>query len=64
MLSLLTVRNGSQHVREVANIALEVRESLNNFVVPHDKDAHVQMRIGIHTSVTFHKFHLALSDVN
>uniref|UniRef100_A0A9J2PT80 guanylate cyclase n=3 Tax=Ascaris TaxID=6251 RepID=A0A9J2PT80_ASCLU len=48
-VSGLPYRNGNNHGREIANMALVLIEKLKQFRVPHLPDERVDIRIGIHT---------------
>lgn len=49
VVSGLPIRNGNKHVREISDMALDIRESVNNFVIGHLSNRPLQIRIGIHT---------------
>ena len=41
--------NGSEHARQIALMSLELMSSMANFVVPHDENEEVNLRVGIHS---------------
>lgn len=45
----LPVRNGNQHAREVARMALTLREALEKFEIKHMPNTRLQLKIGIHS---------------
>ncbi|KAK8784454.1 hypothetical protein V5799_009181 [Amblyomma americanum] len=45
----LPIRNGNEHVREIARIALMLREQLKTFKIRHLPKRKLQLRIGIHS---------------
>lgn len=47
IVSGLPERNGNQHVREIANVALDILENVLTFRIPHKPDRQLQLRIGI-----------------
>ncbi|XP_055899776.1 atrial natriuretic peptide receptor 2-like isoform X2 [Biomphalaria glabrata] len=49
LASGLPTRNGAQHIKEIANVALELLASTVNFTIPHLPDRKLKIRIGIHT---------------
>ena len=42
-------RNGDRHVAEIANMALSIREAVENFRIRHMPERPMQVRIGLHT---------------
>ncbi|KAL4231586.1 hypothetical protein ACF0H5_009166 [Mactra antiquata] len=42
-------RNGGQHVTEIAQLSLELRDALNKIMVPHRKNETIRLRIGFNT---------------
>ncbi|XP_064642321.1 uncharacterized protein LOC135496765 [Lineus longissimus] len=42
-------RNGDQHVFEIANLALDLMDSMRNFRIPHLREEVLQLRVGINT---------------
>ncbi|KAJ8021419.1 Atrial natriuretic peptide receptor 1 [Holothuria leucospilota] len=42
-------RNGDKHAGEVATLALDLMDHLRNFIVPHQEDQTLQLRVGLHT---------------
>ncbi|KAI0222784.1 Atrial natriuretic peptide receptor 1, partial [Lamellibrachia satsuma] len=49
VVSGLPVRNGSQHAREIARMALKLLDSLSRFKVRHSPDTTLRLRCGIHS---------------
>lgn len=49
IVSGLPVRNGNEHAREIARMALDIRAAFKVFQVRHDSDSKVMIRIGIHS---------------
>jgi class 3 adenylate cyclase len=47
----LPARNGSQHVREIAEMSLSLMDVLNNFKIRHLPDYCMKIRIGIHSGI-------------
>lgn len=45
----LPLRNEGNHVLEISRAALELREKLANFRIPHRPDRRLEMRVGIHS---------------
>ncbi|XP_054160518.1 atrial natriuretic peptide receptor 1-like isoform X2 [Oppia nitens] len=45
----LPIRNGSEHVREIARLALDLRRATNAFKIKHLPKRKLQLRIGFHT---------------
>lgn len=45
----LPQRNEGKHVLEIANAALELRDRLRRFRVPHKPEHNLEMRVGIHS---------------
>ena len=43
-----------EHAAEIANLALELRSSLADFVIPHLPNEWIQLRIGLHTGKLHH----------
>ena len=48
VVSGLPRRNGDRHSAEIANMALDLLNEMERFVVKHDPDLHLQLRSGIH----------------
>ena len=51
----LPEKNGNQHVKEIAGVALDILEKVLTFKIPHKPDRQLQLRIGnfqedVHTS--------------
>ncbi|CAG2237565.1 ANPRB [Mytilus edulis] len=49
LASGLPKRNGSRHIREIADCALNILESITTFYIPHQQNQTVRIRIGIHS---------------
>ena len=49
VVSGLPIKNGDNHAREIASMALEMLESIKTFTIGHDPTQTLQLRIGIHT---------------
>lgn len=49
VVSGLPERNGDDHAREIALMALAIRDSVSNFKIKHRPDALLKVRIGIHS---------------
>ncbi|XP_046584899.1 LOW QUALITY PROTEIN: atrial natriuretic peptide receptor 1-like [Haliotis rubra] len=49
VVSGLPDRNGNRHVSEIANMALDLLQSIGNFKVAHCPDYQMKLRIGLHT---------------
>lgn len=45
----LPVRNGNDHAKEIARLALKLLTSLTNFRIKHKPDKKLKIRIGIHS---------------
>lgn len=45
----LPQRNGNQHAKEVARMAIEFLKSMSTFIIPHRPDRELKLRIGIHS---------------
>ena len=50
-VSGLPVRNGIFHSREIADMALELQNTVPSFVIPHFPKEKLLLRIGIHTGM-------------
>ena len=46
IVSGLPEKNGNQHVKEIAGVALDILESVLTFKIPHKPDRQLQLRIG------------------
>lgn len=56
VVSGLPVRNGISHAREIARMALALREAVLKFTIRHRPDEQLKLRIGMHTgqwSITY-----------
>ncbi|XP_014677205.1 PREDICTED: guanylate cyclase 2G-like [Priapulus caudatus] len=49
VVSGLPIRNGDQHAAEVCTMALELREQVRAFQIPHLDETAIELRIGIHS---------------
>ncbi|XP_059175797.1 atrial natriuretic peptide receptor 1-like [Physella acuta] len=49
VVSGLPIRNGNNHVLNIARLALELLNVVANFVVPHKPEHKLQLRIGLHS---------------
>ncbi|VDM34770.1 unnamed protein product [Hydatigera taeniaeformis] len=47
----LPQRNGNQHAKEVARMAIEFLKSMSTFIIPHRPDRELKLRIGIHSGM-------------
>ena len=45
----LPVRNGSNHSREIARMALKMVEAVKTFPIKHKPETDLQLRVGVHT---------------
>jgi class 3 adenylate cyclase len=45
----LPVRNGNNHVKEIANLSLELVESMSDFMIPHLRQERPELRVGLNT---------------
>lgn len=52
----LPIRNGDNHAKEVASMALELLDSVKSFEIRHRPAETLQLRIGIHTGKLFADF--------
>lgn len=48
----LPIRNGNDHVREIARMAICLREQLKTFKIRHLPKRKLQLRIGIHSGTS------------
>ena len=53
VVSGLPKRNGDLHAREIASMALEMLESVKTFKIRHRPEQILQLRIGVHTGMSF-----------
>ncbi|WAR31511.1 ANPRA-like protein [Mya arenaria] len=49
VVSGLPEQNGTEHVRQIARLALSILKSVRNFVIRHRPDTPLRVRIGIHS---------------
>ena len=49
VVSGLPIRNGNQHAREIARMALALLEAVHNFKIHHRPNDRLKLRIGLHT---------------
>lgn len=49
VVSGLPIRNGNQHAREIARLALALLEAVHNFKIHHRPNDRLKLRIGLHT---------------
>ena len=49
IVSGLPERNGTEHVRQIARLALCIMQGVRSFVIRHQPDSSLRVRIGIHT---------------
>lgn len=49
VVSGLPERNGDNHAKEIALMALAILEAVQMFTIQHKPDAQLKVRIGIHT---------------
>ncbi|PIC26259.1 hypothetical protein B9Z55_018884 [Caenorhabditis nigoni] len=49
VVSGLPRRNGTEHVNNIANMSLELMDSLQSYKIPHLPQEKVQIRIGMHS---------------
>jgi atrial natriuretic peptide receptor A len=49
VVSGLPQRNGDDHAREIALMALAVLGAVNSFTIKHKPEAQLRIRIGIHS---------------
>lgn len=45
----LPTRNGTNHIKEIADMALAIREAVGSFEIVHMPDKILRVRIGIHS---------------
>ena len=49
VVSGLPLRNGRAHAKEIAFMALHLRNAVKTFVIHHKRNKQLQIRIGIHS---------------
>ena len=47
------VSNGKEHAPEIAKMALEMRDKVQQYTIPHMPNTNLKMRIGIHSGLLF-----------
>ena len=59
VVSGLPERNGVKHASEIANMSLNLLESMSHFTVPHLPDTMLKLRIGLHsgTNAVYYLLH-------
>lgn len=53
VVSGLPERNGDNHAKEIALMALAILDAVQMFTIQHKPDAQLKVRIGIHTGTRF-----------
>lgn len=56
VVSGLPMRNGNNHAREIAKLALALLDNVRKFVIPHRPTDQLKLRIGIHSGKCFSCF--------
>ena len=51
VVSGLPVRNGTEHVRQIARMSLRILSQVQQFTVRHMPETRLQARIGIHSGI-------------
>ena len=49
VVSGLPVRNGNEHVRQIARMSIRILEQVQQFTIRHQPDTPLRARIGIHS---------------
>ena len=49
VVSGLPIRNGRQHAREISAMALDILGAVRTFVIRHNRDEKLLVRIGLHS---------------
>jgi len=62
VVSGLPVRNGTQHAREIARMAIRLLNDVRSFKIRHRPHDQLKLRIGIHSGTPLHHHLHALSD--
>ena len=44
----LPERNGQEHARQIAKMALDIQNSASSFIIPHTEE-YIKIRIGLHS---------------
>lgn len=55
VVSGLPERNGDDHAREIALMALAILDAVNSFTIRHKPEAQLKIRIGIHSGKCYLK---------
>lgn len=53
VVSGLPVRNGNNHIREISNMALDIRHKVVDFKFRHLTDRKLEIRIGLHSGINY-----------
>ena len=53
VVSGLPIRNGQQHAAEIASMALDLLEAVENFQIRHRPTQTLKLRIGIHSGILY-----------
>ena len=53
VVSGLPIRNGDEHVLEIARMSLHIHQQLHHFIIRHRPDIPLLARIGIHSGMHF-----------
>ena len=56
VVSGLPVRNGNEHVRQIARMSLRILEQVQQFTIRHQPDTPLRARIGIHSGLCFYLY--------
>ena len=60
VVSGLPIRNGNLHAREIARMSLTLINAMFTFVVPHQPEHQLQLRIGLHTGMQSEPIQVAI----
>lgn len=52
----LPIRNGQQHVKEIALMSLHILSEVKGFTIRHKPGYKLMLRIGVHTGIIFSQF--------
>ena len=47
----LPIRNGYEHARQIARMSLKIVEEVQQFIIRHQPDTPLRVRIGIHSGI-------------